>query len=130
MDVVGRLLGEMKATPIGGGRNLLDDTLVVIFSQFGRTAAKSGTCDHYPANSTVFVGGGIEPNRMVGGFTLEGMSTLGPLGRPIKIVDKDGVSSTRPPKSADVIETILAIMGITNVFIQGGHGEAVGIRSV
>src|SRR5439155_12488733 len=36
-EAAGRLLGEMKATPIGSGRTLLDDTLVLLVSEFART---------------------------------------------------------------------------------------------
>jgi hypothetical protein len=128
-DVIGRLLGEMKATPApGGGGTLLDDTLVLIFSEFARTWPKSGACDHWPSTSVAFVGGGITPNRMIGGYDTEG-KTGSFLGKPVAIVEEGGNKSMRAPRSADVIDTALRILGINDFFIPGGHGEIVGVRA-
>src|SRR5204862_3423495 len=69
-DIVGRLLGEMKATPgKQAGKTPLDETLVVLLSDFARTWPKSGpTSDHWPSNTVLFAGGGLNPNRMIGGY--------------------------------------------------------------
>jgi hypothetical protein len=91
-DVIGRLLGEMKATPVAGGGTLLDETLVIVFSEFARTWPKSGACDHWPSTSV------------------------------------GGQSGRRVPRSADVIDSALRLLGINDFFIPGGHGEIVGLR--
>jgi hypothetical protein len=128
-DVIGRLLGEMKATPApSGGGTLLDGTLVLIFSEFARTWPKSGACDHWPSTSVAFVGGGITPNRMIGSYDTEGR-TGSFLGKPIDLIEEGGSRVKRAPRSADIIHTALAVLGIDDFFIPGGHGEIVGMRA-
>ncbi len=128
-DVVGRLLGEMKATPTAGGRTLLDDTLVVFFSEFGRTWPMGRTCDHWPGNSVCFAGGNVAPNRMVGNYDL----TTGPpdrigfMGEAVALTDEGGQPMRRAPKANDVVFSALHLMGIDSVFIPGGPGVIGGL---
>lgn len=133
LDVIGRFLGEMKATPIGGGRSLLDDTLVVIMSDFARTWPGSQKCDHWPVTSVAFVGGGVMPNRMVGHYDWSGLGpgSLGPNAGAHPILNEDGDPETRPLKSADIIHTTLKHFGVEGdaLFTPGGPGEIVGVRS-
>jgi len=131
MDVVGRLLGEMKNTPIGAGRSLLDDTQVVIMSEFARTWPNSNNCDHWPITSVAFVGGGTHGNRQVGNydFTGQARTTNGPNGAAIDLIDEGGDHTSRPPRSADVAHTVYNLMGISDFFIPGGSAEIVGVRS-
>ncbi len=131
-DVVGRLLGEMKATPGSAmGKTLLDDTLVVLLSDFGRTWPKSGaTSDHWPASTVIFAGGGLSPNRMIGSYAV---NTADPTaqgfdGAPIAIKEATGTVMRRP-RSSDVVTTALAVMGVTGISIPGGSGEILGVRS-
>ncbi len=131
-EVIGRLLGEMKATPgNAAGKTLLDDTLVVLLSDFGRTWPKSGaTSDHWPASTVVFVGGGLKANTMVGGYAV---NTADPTaqgfdGMPVAIGEATG-TVTRRPRSSDVVATALAVLGITGVSIPGGSGEILGVRA-
>jgi len=131
-DVIGRMLAEMKATPISGGKTLLDDTLVLIFSEFGRTFPMSNTCDHWPANMVLFAGGNTAPNRQIGSYdTSTGPATsIGFMGTPIDVIDEGGDAATRPPRSPDVVFTALHQMGITDVFIPGGPGVIQGVEQV
>ncbi|MCP3099485.1 DUF1501 domain-containing protein [Myxococcus sp. K15C18031901] len=133
MDCVARFLGEMKATPAPGkpGKTLLDDTLVMVMSEFGRSwayRANDGSYglpdDHHPYTSVVFAGGNVAPNRQVGTYTTRG------LGTPVDIIEETGQTSKRVPRSADVVTTALRIMGMETheFFIPGGYGEVVGIR--
>ncbi len=130
MEVVGRFLGEMKATPAPNGNGtLLDDTLVMVFSEFSRTWPNSGTCDHWPITSTVFAGGGITGNRMIGGYDFGGMAanTTGPRGQAVDVIEEGGDAGNRSPRSADIVHTALKILGIDDFFIPGGSAEIVGV---
>lgn len=130
MDVVGRLLIEMMLTPVAGGKTLLDDTLVYIFSEFGRTFPQQGS-DHHPTNTAVLVGGNVMGNRMIGGYdeTIPGT----PLGLPIEIREieaKEKPITSRVPRAADVVATIARSFGLeagADFFIPGGYGEVVGV---
>lgn len=129
MEVIGRFIGELKMTPISGGGTLLDDTLVLVMSEFSRNWPKSGQDDHWPSTSVIFAGGGVHPNRMVGGYDVAAVNASGtPSGTAVDILEEDGRPSTRVPRSADVITTALRIMGVDNFFIPGGYGEILGLR--
>lgn len=133
LDCIGRFLGELKATPISPEKSLLDDTLVLVFSEFARTWPKSNTCDHWPITSTIFAGGGVKPNRMIGNydFTNIPLRGTGPNGAAISIVDEgETEAKRRPPTSADVIHTALHGMGINDHFIPGGSGTIQGLFDV
>ena len=51
--------------------NLLDSTLIVLFSDFGRTPIVNSNNgrDHWPVGGSVVIGGGIDGGRAVGGTT-------------------------------------------------------------
>jgi Protein of unknown function (DUF1501) len=131
-DLVARFLGEMKNTPCPGkpGKTLLDDTLVVVCSEFGRSFAQQTPTGyalddgHHPYTSMMFAGGNVAANRMVGNYTLAGAGT------PVNVIEEDGRATTRAPRSADAVTTALRIMGlgIHDFFIPGGFGEVVGLR--
>jgi hypothetical protein len=132
LEIIGRFLGEMKATPGSiPGQTLLDDTLVVLISDFARTwpGSTPPTSDHWAANSAILIGGGITPNQMLGGYGTAGNDPLavGFDGIPIEIREASGVKM-RPPRSSDVIHTALSILGVENVRIPGTSGEIVGVR--
>jgi hypothetical protein len=128
-DAVGRLLGVMKNTRgSDGSGSLLDETLVLIISEFSRTWPQSNTCDHWPATSVAFVGGGVAPNRMIGGYRITSgapPSSFGFIGQDVAFDD----GSRRQPRAADVVHTALRIMGIQDFFIPGGSNEIVGVRA-
>jgi hypothetical protein len=131
-DVVGRLLGEMKATPgKRAGKTLLDETLVVLLSDFSRTWPKSGpTSDHWPSNTVIMAGGGLSPNRMIGSYAvnLADPAANGYDGVGVAVQESTG-QAMRRPRSSDIITTALAVMGVTNVRIPGGNGEILGVRA-
>lgn len=133
MDCVARFLGELKAAPAPGkpGKTLLDDTLVLVMSEFGRswaTRQSDGTYwlpdDHHPFTSICFAGGNVAGNRQVGAYTTRG------LGVPVDIIEESGQASKRVPRSADAVTTALRILGMDthDFFIPGGYGEVVGLR--
>ncbi|MFO0725148.1 MAG: DUF1501 domain-containing protein [Myxococcota bacterium] len=129
LEVVGRLLIEMSLTPTSAGRTLLDDTLVVVFSEFGRTFPMSGGSDHNPYTSLLLAGGGIRGNRMIGGYDETAPS---PIGLPLSIQEESGALASRPPRAADAASTVLALLGLqpgTDYFIPGGYGEIQGLRA-
>jgi hypothetical protein len=126
LEIVGRLMHEMAATPVEGGKSLLDDTLVLVFSEFSRTWPGTA-CDHWPATSLLMAGGGILGNRQIGNFDLE-VSSYSPLGVPIPLRDEGGDLQERPPRSADVVYTALQILGVEDFFIPGGPAEILGVR--
>jgi Protein of unknown function (DUF1501) len=131
-DMVARFLGEMKNTPCPGkpGKTLLDDSLVLVCSEFGRTWAKQNGAgyalgdDHHPYTSMMFAGGNVAPNRMVGNYDLNGIGTAASL------IEEDGRNTVRGVRSADAVTTALQIMGlgVNDFFIPGGFGEVVGLR--
>jgi hypothetical protein len=127
-EVLGRFLGEMDSIPASSGvGSLLDETLVLICSEFSRTYTNNG---HWPTTSAVLVGGGIHGNLMVGNYDLEGKpAPYDPIGVPIDILDDGGAAAKAIPKSADVIATIYATFGVKDFFIPGGYGEILGVRA-
>lgn len=132
MDLVARFLGELKSTPAPGlpGKTMLDDTLVVVLSEFGRSwASPSGTSfnlpdDHHPFTSVMYAGGNVAGNRQVGSYDRRGF------GVEAQLVEENGMASSRVPRSADAVTTAMRIMGLefNEFFIPGGYGEVLGIR--
>jgi hypothetical protein len=119
----------MKNTPsTESSGSLLDETLVLIVSEFSRTWPRSNSCDHWPATSVAFVGGGVTPNRMIGRYRIApgaAVSSAGFVGEDVAFSD----GSRRQPRSADVVHTALRIMGIQDFFIPGGSSEITGVRA-
>lgn len=127
LEMVGRLLHEMDATEVAPGRSLLDDTLVLVFSEFSRTWPGTA-CDHWPYTSVLFAGGNVAGNRQVGGFDLT-IDSRSPAGLSIPLLSEGGDPIERMPRSADVVWTTLALMGIEGAFVPGGVAEIVGVRA-
>jgi hypothetical protein len=131
-DLVARFLGELKSTPLPGNPNktLLDDTLVVMLSEFGRSWASKGASgydlpdNHHPFTSVLFAGGNVANNRMVGGYDTRGF------GVATDLIEENEQPSHRVPRSADLAASAMRIMGLGfhDFFIPGGFGEIVGLR--
>jgi hypothetical protein len=127
METVGRLVAELKLTPSPSrsDRTLLDETLVYITSEFGRTFPATGGSDHYPIHSAVLVNGLIQGNRMIGAIGEDG------LGIPVSITEESLEQTTRPPTARDVAATIFACFGFDlrseEAFLPGGFGAVNGI---
>lgn len=130
-DAIGRLLAEMKMTtsPSRPERTLLEDTLVVVFSEFSRTWWQRGD-DHWQHSSVFFAGGGVGANRSIGNFTTDRPGPGG-FGVPVSILEEDGSMNDRVPRSADFVATVYRAMGLgfEEFFIPGGYGEIVGVRA-
>jgi hypothetical protein len=134
LEVIGRLLIEMQLTPSPSqpGKTLLDETLVHIWSDFGRTffRANSGT-DHHPTTSVVLVGGNVHGNRMIGGY--DETATGSPLGAPVGLLDLESGTRARSvamPRAADLAATIYRCFGLEagrDYFIPGGYAEVEGV---
>ncbi|MCU0695405.1 MAG: DUF1501 domain-containing protein [Myxococcaceae bacterium] len=130
-EIIGRLLAEMKQTPVGPGRSLLDDTVVLVLSDFMRTFPNAGVnSDHWPSYDVIMAGGGLRPNQAIGGYAVDlaRPNEQGYDGAPIAIREPNG-TVTRRPRSGDVITTALAALGVTGISIAGGNGDVVGARS-
>jgi Protein of unknown function (DUF1501) len=102
---VSSLLDDLSATPGSvEGKTLLDETMVVLYAEFGRTLgplnAQKGR-DHHQRMSIVFAGGGVQGGRVVGAT-----DALGD-----KAVDY-GWRAGRDVRSEDVTATIYSAMGI------------------
>lgn len=137
MDCVARFLGELKNSPAPGkpNKSLLDDTLVLVFSEFARSwpsgasQANAGSWsypdDHHPFTSVTFSGGNVAANRQVGSYT----TPLGG-GTPVDLIEENGQPNRRIPRASDVTATALRVMGLgfSDFFIPGGYAEVLGIR--
>jgi len=126
LEGIGQLLNEMQLTPASSGSgSLLDETLVYIYSDFGRTFARSaedGT-DHHPATCGILVGGNVRGNQMLGGY--DESATDSPLGAPVALIEESGDTSMRPPTSQDIAATVIRAFGLepgADFFIPGGYG--------
>jgi hypothetical protein len=97
-DGVSALLDDLKSA------GLLDQTLVVMVGEFGRTVgALSGAQgrDHYMQQFAVFAGGGVKGGRTIGSTNAQGSATVDP-----------GWSRKRDIKPEDVEATIYSALGI------------------
>jgi hypothetical protein len=94
----GALLGDLEA------RNRLDDTLIVVLGEFGRTVGALNSQqgrDHYLRMSLVFAGGGVRGGRAIGVTNATGESVL-----------DHGWSAERDVRPEDVTCTIYSALGI------------------
>jgi hypothetical protein len=128
MELVGQMLVEMSLTPGSDGGSLLDETLVYVYSDFGRTFPKRGS-DHHPATCAILAGGNLVGNQMIGGYD-ESMNGS-PMGAPSPITEIGSDAPTmRAPRSQDVAATVLHAAGLTpevDFSIPGGYGVFSGV---
>lgn len=137
LDILARMMGEMKATPSPDRpeRSLYDDTLIVIQSEFNRTWPRGPDQDdadawqfgddHNAVTSVILSGGGISGNRQIGGFELPSTE-----GLPVDIREESGETSSRPPRAADLVASVCDVFGMepgTDYFIPGGYGVIDGL---
>jgi hypothetical protein len=128
-EAIGRMIVELSLTPSssGGGRTLLDDTVVYVYSDFGRTFPKQGS-DHHPATCAVIAGGATIGNQMLGGYdeNMEGS----PMGTPVSLIEESGTAAVRAPRSQDIAATVLGSYYLESgkdFFIPGGYGIFEGV---
>jgi hypothetical protein len=111
MDLgLGNLIADLANTPGANGRTRLDETLIVVKGEFGRTVGNLNNQagrDHYAVHSTLFAGGGVIGGRAVGGTTPDGA-----------FVDRPGWSQQRPVGPEDIAATMYSALGINYTTIR------------
>jgi Protein of unknown function (DUF1501) len=104
-DALGALLTDLSTMPgKAAGKSLLDETLIVIASEFGRTTGvlnNQGGRDHYLRMSYVFAGGGVQGGRIIGKTDADG-----------DMVTDYGWSAKRDVRPEDVTCTLYSALGI------------------
>lgn len=131
MEMVGRFVAELKATPIEGGNTLLDDTLIMLVSDFSRTWPLPGISDHWPVTSVVYISGkALSGNRQVGNYATDSKPAAsdGFEGVKIPMKDEKGDTQVRSPRAHDSIYTALHLFGIDR-FMPDGPGDIIGVRA-
>jgi hypothetical protein len=102
---VGTLIADLAATPgVSAGKTLLDETLVVMIGEFGRTVGPlnaQGGRDHFLRMSVAFAGGGARGGRAVG--VTDAIAN--------KVVDY-GWNGNRDIRIEDLTATIYSALGI------------------
>lgn len=105
------LLADLAASPGSEpGRTQLDETLVVVLAEFGRTVGvlnNQGGRDHFLRMSIVFAGGGVKGGRIIGETDERGD----------KVKDY-GWSANRDVRPEDVTCTIYSALGIDYTTIR------------
>jgi hypothetical protein len=99
------LLADLAATPgAQSGKTLLDETLVVVLGEFGRTTgalnAQQGR-DHFLRMSIVFAGGGVRGGNVIGKTDDAGANAV-----------EFGIAANRDVRPEDVASTIYSALGI------------------
>jgi hypothetical protein len=101
----GALLGDLaSAQGTQPGRTLLDETLVVVLSEFGRTVGPpnpAGGRDHFLRMSVVFAGGGTRGGRVLGATDATGANAK-----------EYGWSRDRDVRPEDIAATLYSALGI------------------
>jgi hypothetical protein len=104
-NALGPLLDDLSTRPgFEPGKTLLDETMVVLLGEFGRTVgaltANSGR-DHYLRMSAVLAGGGVRGGRVIGQTNAAGNA-----------VTEYGWSAGRDVRPEDITATIYSALGI------------------
>ena len=101
----GALMTDLRSMPgSGSGATLLDDTLVLIVSEFGRTVGvlnNQAGRDHNLRMTTVWAGGGIRGSQVIGKTDPTGAN-----------VAEFGWSQNRDVRPEDVTSTMYSLLGI------------------
>jgi uncharacterized protein (DUF1501 family) len=99
------LLADLAATPGSvAGKTLLDETMVVVFGEFGRTVGvvnAQGGRDHFLRMSMTFAGGGIRGGQIIGSTDAAGSAAK-----------EFGWLGNRDVRPEDVTSTIYSALGI------------------
>jgi Protein of unknown function (DUF1501) len=107
---LGNLIADLASMSAPDGRTLLDQTLIVVKGEFGRTVgALNGQQgrDHFGVHSTFFAGGGVIGGRAIGGTTPDG-----------RFVDRPGWSQERAVGPEDISATIYSALGINYTTVR------------
>ncbi len=110
------LIADLSVIPGSNGRTKLDDTLIVVKGEFGRTVGnitgQQGR-DHYFVHSTLIAGGGVRGGRALGQTTPDGA-----------FVQDPGWSQQRPVYAEDIAATIYSALGINYTTVR--HDDPLG----
>ncbi len=108
---LGDLMTLLSSTPGEVASQLVDETVVVVMSEMGRTPRLNGAKgrDHWPYTSAMLVGPGIAGSRMIGGFDER--------YRGLRIDPATGA----PNPSGDLLTA--GVVGATLVELAGGDQE-------
>jgi hypothetical protein len=110
------LIMDLAAIPGSNGQSKLDETLIVVKGEFGRTVGNiTGQAgrDHYFVHSTLIAGGGIQGGRVLGSTTPDGA-----------FVQDPGWSQQRPVYAEDIAATIYSAVGINYTTVR--HDDPLG----
>ena len=72
------LVDALQAKPGSAGGTMLDETVVAVISEMGRTPRLNGPAgkDHWPVTSAMLIGGGVKADRIYGGTSATGEAQL------------------------------------------------------
>jgi hypothetical protein len=101
---LGNLIADLSVLPGANGGTRLDETLIVVKGEFGRTVGNVNTQqgrDHFSLHSTLFAGGGVRGGQVLGATTADG-----------RFIERPGGSQERPVSPEDVAATIYSALGI------------------
>lgn len=104
------LLTDLAGSPGINGGSLLDETLIVMMGEFGRTVGSltnQDGRDHYFQHFSVFAGGGVTGGRAIGETTADGGN-----------VKEAGWSQNRPISYEDIAATIYSALGINYLTVR------------
>ncbi len=114
---VGALLTDLETTPgVAPGKTLLDETLVVMFGEFGRTVGApngQGGRDHFLRNAVAIAGGGVVGGRAIG--VTDATAS--------QVVDY-GWSANRDIRIEDLTCTLYSALGIDYTTVR--HDDPIG----
>ncbi len=110
------LIADLATMPGSRGGTKLDETLIVVKGEFGRTIGNvTGQLgrDHYFVHSTLIAGGGVQGGRVLGRTTPDGA-----------FVDDPGWSQQRPVYAEDIAATLYSALGIN--YTTTRHDDPLG----
>jgi hypothetical protein len=117
LDVgLANLIADLAVIPGAQGRSKLDETLIVVKGEFGRTVGNITTQqgrDHYFVHSALLAGGGIQGGRVLGKTTPDAA-----------FVERPGWSEDRPVYAEDIAATIYSALGINYTTVR--HDDPLG----
>ena len=110
------LIADLAVIPGSNGKTMLDETLIVVKGEFGRTVgnitSQQGR-DHYFVHSTLIAGGGVRGGRAIGKTTSDGA-----------FVEEPGWLADRPVYAEDIAATIYSALGIN--YTTTRHDDPLG----
>lgn len=114
---LGSLLADLKASPgETPGKTLLDETIVLVAGEFGRTVGglngQAGR-DHFLRTSVLFAGGGVRGGRVIGATDATGAN-----------LKEAGWSANRDVRPEDMASTIYSALGIDWTTVR--HDDPLG----